>query len=172
MIISPPPTNSYLLPLCFYRTFISTGSCPYNDRCVFLHDPRTVSSRIIYRTKQRKSKEDLCQDSFFWPTMPRHEVVGRLDFRNLPLISQHYVVPHPTTTTGTPREMRNNYAVYSMWSHFLDFLAADPNSVIRIPRRVDPPNAYDEVNQHTGKRRLPVFVSLSCTDSSPLKGPR
>jgi hypothetical protein len=26
------------------RTFISTGYCPYKDRCVYLHDPRLVSN--------------------------------------------------------------------------------------------------------------------------------
>ena len=64
------------------RTFISTGSCPYNDRCVFLHDPRVLSNRVVMKARLRKSKEDLCQDSLFWPTMPRREVVGRLDCRN------------------------------------------------------------------------------------------
>ena len=33
------------------RTFISTGSCPYGDRCVFLHDPSIVSKPVYIRTK-------------------------------------------------------------------------------------------------------------------------
>lgn len=33
------------------RTFISTGSCPYGDRCVFLHDPSIVSKPIYIRSK-------------------------------------------------------------------------------------------------------------------------
>lgn len=33
------------------RTFISTGSCPYGDRCVFLHDPSVVSKPIYIRCK-------------------------------------------------------------------------------------------------------------------------
>lgn len=33
------------------RTFISTGSCPYGDRCVFLHDPRIMSKPIYIRCK-------------------------------------------------------------------------------------------------------------------------
>jgi hypothetical protein len=47
------------------RTFISTGSCPYNDRCVFLHDPSVVSSRVFIKVK-RKSREDIISDAFFW----------------------------------------------------------------------------------------------------------
>ena len=77
------PCNSFCqYILCHHRTFISTGSCPYNDRCVFLHDPRVLSNRVVMKARLRKSKEDLCQDSLFWPTMPRREVVGRLDCRN------------------------------------------------------------------------------------------
>lgn len=33
------------------RTFISTGSCPYGDRCVFLHDPSIVSKPVYIRSK-------------------------------------------------------------------------------------------------------------------------
>lgn len=33
------------------RTFISCGSCPYGDRCVFLHDPSIVSKPIYVRSK-------------------------------------------------------------------------------------------------------------------------
>ena len=29
------------------RTFISTGFCPYKEHCVYLHDPRLVSSREV-----------------------------------------------------------------------------------------------------------------------------
>ena len=35
------------------RTFISTGSCPYGDRCVFLHDPSVVSKPIYIKSKVR-----------------------------------------------------------------------------------------------------------------------
>ena len=33
------------------KTFISTGSCPYGDRCVFLHDPSIVSKPVYIKTK-------------------------------------------------------------------------------------------------------------------------
>lgn len=33
------------------RTFISTGSCPYADRCVFLHDMSIVSKPVYIRSK-------------------------------------------------------------------------------------------------------------------------
>jgi hypothetical protein len=86
------------------RTFISAGSCPYGDRCVFLHDPAVVSKPIYIRSKvssgrasmcstlskshtmilsfQRKSKDDAGVDAFFWPTMPWNAVMGRVDMKN------------------------------------------------------------------------------------------
>ena len=79
----------------------------------------------------------------------------------VPAISQHYIVPHPSSTVGSAREMRNNNAVYSLWSYFLDFLVSDPASVIRIPRIVIPPDAADIVNRHTGRRRLNIFMAMS-----------
>jgi hypothetical protein len=36
------------------RTFVSTGSCPYGDRCVFLHDPCIVSKPVYIKIKVRK----------------------------------------------------------------------------------------------------------------------
>lgn len=33
------------------RTFISTGSCPYGDRCVFLHDPSIMSKPVFIKIK-------------------------------------------------------------------------------------------------------------------------
>lgn len=60
------------------RTFISTGSCPYGDRCVFLHDPSIVAKPVYIKTK-RKSKEDVATDAFFWPTMSLSSVMGKTD---------------------------------------------------------------------------------------------
>lgn len=33
------------------RTFICTGSCPYGEKCVFLHDPRVTSTTTWIRGK-------------------------------------------------------------------------------------------------------------------------
>lgn len=170
---SSPSTVSLIVPCrqlpC--RTFICTGTCPYGDRCVFLHDPRIESNCPALRARLRKSKEDSVSDSFFWHTMPRHEVQGKTDGRNLPAISQHYIVPNPALNTiGLTRDVRNNDAVYSLWSYFLDFLVTDPASMIQIPRWSLPLVANERVNKHTGKRRLNLFVTMSegkCLQSCP-----
>ena len=33
------------------KTFVSTGSCPYGDRCVFLHDPCIISKPVFIKIK-------------------------------------------------------------------------------------------------------------------------
>lgn len=63
------------------RTFISTGSCPYGDRCVFLHDPCIVAKPVYIKTK-RKSKDDTATDNFFWPTMSLNSVMTKVDNKN------------------------------------------------------------------------------------------
>lgn len=63
------------------RTFVSTGSCPYGERCVFLHDPSIVAKPVYIKTK-RKSKDDTATDAFFWPTMSLDSVMGKVDNKN------------------------------------------------------------------------------------------
>jgi hypothetical protein len=43
------------------RTFISVGTCPYKDRCVFLHDCRCASSNAKAKIRT-KNKEDVVLD--------------------------------------------------------------------------------------------------------------
>lgn len=50
--VSPP-----VVPKCRQlpcRTFISAGSCPYGDRCVFLHDMSIVSKPVYIKSKVSK----------------------------------------------------------------------------------------------------------------------
>lgn len=53
---SPPISSQVQQPTVKCRqlpckTFISTGSCPYGDRCVFLHDMSIVSTPIYIKSK-------------------------------------------------------------------------------------------------------------------------
>jgi hypothetical protein len=47
--VSPHPTTKCRQLPC--RTFISTGSCPYGDRCVFLHDSGIMSRPVFIKCK-------------------------------------------------------------------------------------------------------------------------
>jgi hypothetical protein len=78
------------------RTFISCGTCPYDTKCVFLHD-LAVASSPVFIEKRRKSKEDQVVDAFFWPTMQKEAVGRHRDNNNmlLPNIYQAYVVGNP-----------------------------------------------------------------------------
>jgi hypothetical protein len=69
--------------------------------------------------------------------------------------------------------MRNNNAVYSLWSFFLDFLATDPASMIRLPSWSQgsfSPSFDDKiVNKHTGRKRLNIFITMSEGKSAELE---
>ncbi|KAJ1440819.1 hypothetical protein B484DRAFT_476588 [Ochromonadaceae sp. CCMP2298] len=152
-----PPSKCRQLPC---RTFISTGSCPYGERCVFLHDASIVSKPIYIRSK-RKSRDDAGVDAFFWPTMPMNAVMSRPDTRNMPAIAQPYIVPAPNSYTYS--SSNNDVSVYSMWEHFLDFCKTDSLSVVTVPRSVQPQltNPFARTNIYSGKARLSTFMRLS-----------
>ena len=64
-----PSREKFRRMICM--TFLSTGNCPYNDRCCYLHDPRLRIEGV--RTKPIKSQLAVLpvqtKDTFFWPDM-------------------------------------------------------------------------------------------------------
>ena len=54
---------------CIGQTFLSTGGCPYNDRCVFLHDPRLHIESFRLRTVKNVRQSGVLKDTFYWPDM-------------------------------------------------------------------------------------------------------
>ena len=95
------------------RTYISTGYCPYKDRCVYVHDPRITSSADISRFKNRKkNKEDICSDSFFWPILPI--LLNENDKSNS--VMTEYFVPSP----NNDKYYMHDSASFSMWNNFVD----------------------------------------------------
>lgn len=79
----------------------------------------------------------------------------------------------PAQTAGAydpTKDPRHVAAVYSMWSHFLDFCYSDENSVVKEPRFVATPDCTSPFNAHTGGKRLKVLMTLSqgkSADSAP-----
>ena len=156
------------------KTWLSTGTCPYSSRCVFLHDARCVAAPVSFSCK-RKSREDPTTDGLFWPTLTKEAVCAQLDKRGQPCIYQEYVVPSPLETdlmclimTPPPAVLSENFerhqwCTYSTWNHFLDFLAVDEHSAVSAERCVSALtfDATETTNQHTHKPRLPIFAALS-----------
>lgn len=181
-VLKPPP-NAKLVAAALAappmrqlpcKSWLATGSCGYGGRCVFLHDKRCTGVPVQVMTK-RKAREDPTQDGLFWPTLRKEAVCGQLDRKGMPLVSQPYIVPSPAQPELVSLCMkpppaileksfsRHQYAVHSVYEHFLDvlFVATD----CPVPPRTIDPDTFDPTcvtNTHMGgRKRLPIFVTLS-----------
>ena len=106
----------YCLPC---RTFLATGRCPYYERCVFLHDPRCLSSTsIIYTPRTEtaaaggyplKSREKPSSDALFWPPLPAEESYRRMNNSSVysvpepKSVNNHTLQKHPSLKNGATR---------------------------------------------------------------------
>jgi len=142
------------------RTFISVGTCPYRERCVYLHDPRCICKEAKTKTR-RKNKEDVVLDSLFWPVMPQSMVNEKLDSNGQPHVIQAYSVPQPQND----QYQDHDRAVYSMWMHFVDSCLAnqDSKSGAQMSACYSAPNTL--LNRYTNMKRLPTFLTLSRGES-------
>lgn len=140
------------------RTFISVGTCPYRERCVYLHDPRCICKEAKTKTR-RKNKEDVVLDALFWPVMPYPMVAAKLDMNRQPHVIQPYSVPLPQQD----QYHKHDATVYSMWMHFVDFCLATSDSI--NVRHADSAPCYAApnapINAYTGEARLKFFQFLS-----------
>ena len=78
------------------RTLISTGHCPYKNKCTFIHDLRCINYPYITNEKQKNKFKTNSTDMFFWSQNSTHS-----NFYNI-----------------------NDYdmCTKSIWMHFLFFL--------------------------------------------------
>ena len=53
------------LQLCF--SFVSTGQCPYGNKCTYIHDKRLESRYKEKNMRCRNKNRSLYIDTFFWP---------------------------------------------------------------------------------------------------------
>jgi len=147
------------------RTFISVGTCPYRERCVYLHDPRIICREAKTKTR-RKNKDDTVNDSYYWPIMSFQQVATKLDANRQPHVIQPYVVP----PAMNDEFVRHDEAVHSLWMHFVDLCAATAASTNAhdcesMPCFVAPDIA---TNAYTKLPRLQVFRTLSAAQGRSL----
>lgn len=63
-----PSREKFRRMIC--QTYVCCGGCPYNERCVFLHDDRVELKGFKTRPNRQGKVINGCKDSFYWPDMP------------------------------------------------------------------------------------------------------
>jgi hypothetical protein len=145
-----PSVEKYRRMAC--NTFIMAGSCPYQARCVFLHDPRVESAEIVPHKpqKQIKGAARVPKDAWYWPDMDKKNVLETSEHMNnmiLPACFQRYVVPSDFASSNA-----HDRGLYSLWTHFAEY--------------VESPHVCDHSCNEPNNRhlpvsdRLPVFIKL------------
>ena len=160
--LSPPQQQVQMSDENKYRqlpckTFVCVGTCPYRDRCVYLHDPRLIYKDAKTKTR-KKNSEDSILDSFFWPTMPIHEVRKKLDASRQPHVIQNYHVPG-AESWNKPDGFIHDSAIYSMWMHFTEFCSTSNHG--SYDKNSASFQANKPYNKYTNRKRLGIFVNLS-----------
>ena len=95
--------TSKTLP-CF--TYVSTGCCPYSERCLYVHDVRikSKSKKIKPITRIKNKSSNNCNDTFFWPPVNEHLV----NYNN-----SEYEIYNPEFS---------NTKLSSIWNSFVDIM--------------------------------------------------
>ena len=108
------------------------GMCPYEDRCVFLHDPLTRSLHSGLKCRPIRSLKSFgggSRDSFFWPDMDTADVDKNLDpASGLPSPNQPYTIP------ARFRESRSQVSFFSPPPPFGSHMTHTYHLSLRDPR--------------------------------------
>ena len=85
------------------QNFVSTGGCPYHERCTFLHDPRIKSDRDVSRLNAKKLSEP--KDTFYWPDMD-------ISCIKSDTVTSNYEIPK-----GFAEDAKNQHdcSIFSIW---------------------------------------------------------
>ena len=161
---------------CF--SWVCNGDCPYDSRCVFLHDPRLCCSRINKNSVQKipyifKAKGRVSKDTFYWPDMSKEQI--QLCYESdtgLPSCDQPYEVPTSFSEVQKDGNSFHNRALFSLWNHFVDYIVSVNLDQVQVQQQ----SASEEkqtANKHlTSTSRLPIFVNLASFDNLKLSSKR
>ena len=165
--------------------FISVGTCPYRERCVYLHDARCLCKSAKSKSR-KKNRDDTTTDALFWPFVSTFDT----QHQHQRIIAQStYQVPRPSLSKDKATQSHHDEAMYSLWNTFVEFCVALNNnsssqqssnnnssnqqasnnnsssqqsSPVSSPDKSHPIYCNNvNINKFTGRRRLKVFFDLA-----------
>jgi len=149
------------------KTLIAVGTCPYGERCVFLHDPRLIC-HTAHSISRLKNKEDTVVDSFFWPLAASADALnGQLALQQNKK-SDHNFRPYSIPPPKNDQFRMHDQALYSIWMHYVEFcrVAAKEQKSYGTTPKLTPQDL--PINVFTQTARLPVFQLLSSSNGMPI----
>ena len=128
------------------QSSLMVGSCPFEESCLFLHDPRVNSESLCASCKTRTTPLKTSRDSFYWPDQQLEKISAA---------QQRYEIPESfSSSQGYSIQSPHNRGVFSLWHHFIQMLI-DPDSLSTSSQN-------SEENCFLPQRsRLPTFVRLA-----------
>jgi len=100
------------------HTFVMCGTCPYLERCKYIHDPRIKYNKTHIFIKKRNNPTNY-SDIWFWPYDTSNDISG-IKYYNIPKTSKEYD------------------DIYTIWNNFIDVCNdknynLDKTNKIRLP---------------------------------------
>ena len=139
-------------------TFVSTGSCKYNNKCNFLHSKSIYSNYPINKKEIniKQNKHSQIDHVLVWP---------KIEYSS-DNINSEYILSYPKNNNI------HNISLYSMWSHFEEFckITNMERELEKLPKLCEKPcminnislmDPYYTKNNYTSKNRLNTFCKLS-----------
>lgn len=118
------------------KTHIMCGTCPYANRCQYIHDQRVFMTLSKSTSRRKNIENNLSDDAWFWP---------KINNDNLEYIEYYNIQqPHYYNDISIAE-----LSLYSIWNHFISFLSNNYSDSRLI------------INPFTRRRRLRIFIQLS-----------
>jgi len=149
------------------RSFLATGACPYQEKCVYIHDNRIATTSIQQHIRM-KNQEVVASDSFFYPPLTAYQKSQNYDQYSVPKApklvgSKRYVENEQRHTQRHGHDQgkfnNNSASIASIWGHYVKF-CHDSTYATTCSDDIGLGHPNDTKNQITFRPRIKILRQL------------